>query len=76
VRQDREYVEVEVGDSATAAALKKAAQAELRLDVSPTRVSLLREVEGSAPVPLDSVKKLAEQGVSEGSKVVLAVASE
>ena len=44
--------------------LAKAAIAELKLGVAPCSVRLLREVEGGrAPVPLDSRRALAEQGV-------------
>ena len=54
------------------AALQKAVAAELRLDVPPDCVRLLREVEdGGAPIPLDSRKKLAEQGVKEGCSLLV-----
>ena len=57
--------------------LKKAIIAELKLAVTPDRVRLLRKVEGGgAPVLLDSHKLLAEQGVSEGSTVVVEVMRE
>jgi hypothetical protein len=67
-----DFCEVEVRDGATASDLKKAVIAELQLGVLPNRVRLLREVEsGGAPVPLDSRRALAEQGVLEGSSVVV-----
>ena len=67
-----EFSKVEVGASADAGDLKDAVIAKLRLDVAPNRVRLLREVEGGgAPVPLDSRRGLAIQGVREGSCVVI-----
>jgi hypothetical protein len=69
-----EFSKVMVGDGADACDLKKVAIAELKLDAAPNRVRLLREVEGGgAPVPLDSRKALAEQGVHEGSSVLIEV---
>ena len=69
-----EYCKVEVGDGADASDLKKAIIAELKLDAAPHCVRLLREVEGGgAPVPLDSRRALAEQGVLRGSSVVVEV---
>jgi hypothetical protein len=54
--------------------LAKAVIAELKLDAAPDCVRLLREVEGGgAPVPLESLRALAEQGVREGSRVVVEV---
>jgi hypothetical protein len=54
--------------------LVKAVIAELKLDAAPGRVRLLREVEGGgAPVPLDSHRALAEQGVREGTSVLIEV---
>ncbi len=55
------------------AALQKAVAVELKLDVPPDCVRLLREVEGGAPVLLDSRKKLADQRVLEGSSVLVEV---
>ena len=72
-RRGGAYVEGEVRDGAPAAALASAVVAVLKLDVAPDRVRLLREVEGGAPVPLDSCEKLAAQGVEEGSKVLVEV---
>ena len=60
-------------NGAPGAALADAVVAKLKLDVAPDRVRLLREVEGGAPVPLDSCEKLAAQGVGEGSKVLVVV---
>ena len=60
-------------DDASVAALQKAIIVNLKLDMAPNCVRLLREVEGGAPVLLDSRKKLADQGVFEGSKVVVEV---
>ena len=52
--------------------LMKAVIAELKLDMAPNRVRLLREVEGGgAPVPLDSRRALAGQGVLAGSSVLV-----
>ena len=62
---------VEVADDESVAGLKDAAIAQLELDVAPHHVRLLREVEGGAPVPLDSCKKLADQGVKAGSTVLV-----
>ena len=56
------------------AALQEAVAVELKLDVPPDRVRLLREVEdGGTPVLLDSRKKLAEQSIKEGSSVLVEV---
>jgi hypothetical protein len=67
-----EFSKVEVGDGADAGDLKKAVIAELKLDMAPNCVRLLREIEGGgAPVPLDSRRGLAIQGVREGSCVVI-----
>ena len=71
-----DHADVEVGDKASVAELKRAVIAELKLDLAPHRVRLLREVDGQDPVPLDSLKKLTEQGLSEGSRVVAVVARE
>ena len=63
-----------VADGSDADDLKDAIVAELRLDAAPNRVRLLLEVgTGGAPVPLDSRKALAGQGVLEGSSVVVEV---
>ena len=51
--------------------LAKAVTAELKLSVATGSVRLLREVEGAAPVPLKSLEKLALQGISEGSRVLV-----
>ena len=67
-----DFVDVEVKDSSvSAAALKDAAIAKLRLDAAPSRVRLLLEVQGQEPSPLDSCKSLAEQAIVEGSRVLL-----
>ena len=67
-------MKVEVRDVDPAAALSAAIVAELKLDVAPNRVRPLLEAGGGgAPVPLDSCKSLAEQGVLEGSKVLVEV---
>jgi hypothetical protein len=74
VRRDKIYAEVEVKGRASVAALQKAVAVELKLDVPPDRVRLLREVEdGGTPVLLDSRKKLAEQSIKEGSSVLVEV---
>eukprot|EP00731_Ephydatia_muelleri_P001794 Em0001g1794a len=70
---DESHAEVEVKDDASVAALQNAIIVNLKLDMSPNCVRLLREVEGGVPVLLDSCKKLADQGVFEGSKVVVEV---
>ena len=69
----REYAKVVVADGSDVGDLKKAIVAELKLDVAPDRVRLLREVEGGAPVPLDSRKALAAQGMEEGASVLVEV---
>ena len=63
------YADVDVSDTASVAALQKAAIAELKLDAAPNRVRLLLEVQGQAPSPLDSCKSLKEQAIVEGSRV-------
>ena len=69
-----DFAKVEVGDAADGGDLKKAVIAELQLGVTPNRVHLMREVEGGgAPVPLDSRRALAEQGVREGTSVLIEV---
>jgi hypothetical protein len=71
-----EFSEVTVGDGADAGDLKKSIIAELKLDAAPNRVRLLREVEGGgAPVPLDSRRALAEQGVLDGCSLFVEVSS-
>ena len=68
------YSKVEVGDGADAGDLKSAVCAQLKLDAPPDCVRLLREVAGGgAPVPLDSARLLAKQGVREGTSVVAEV---
>ncbi len=69
-----EFCKVRVGDGAEVGDLKNAAIAKLRLDAAPNRVRMFREVEGGgAPVPLDSRRALAEQGILEGSSVLVEV---
>ena len=72
-RPNANHSKVFVADSADVSDLKDAVTAKLKMDIAPDRVSLLREVVGSAPVPLDSLKKLAEQGVGEGTCVLVEV---
>ncbi len=65
---------MKVEDGADAGDLKKAVIAELKMDVPPDSVRLLREVEGGgAPVALDSRRALAGQGVLEGSSVLVEI---
>ena len=72
-----EWTDVKVGKRATGALLKGAVIEGLQLDVPPSRVRLHRELDGSdTPVPLDSLKKLVEQSVGEGSRVVAEVIRE
>ncbi len=67
-----EFSKVKVSNNADVSDLKDAVCAKLKLGTAPSRVRLLREVEGgSAPVPLDSRRALAEQGVLEGSGVLV-----
>ena len=67
-----EFSKVVVGDGADMDDLKKALIALFKLGAAPDRVRLLREVEGGGvPVPLDSRRALAEQGVLEGSSVLV-----
>jgi hypothetical protein len=68
-----DYAGVNVSAGASVAELKSAAIAQLELGAAPHRVRLLREVEGGAPVPLDSRKTLAEESVSEGATVLVDV---
>ena len=57
--------------------LKKAIINELKLDVSATRLRLLRVAGASEkPLPLESSMTLAEQGVGEGSRVIAEVIRE
>ena len=70
-RRFEAFASVDVADDESVAGLKDAAIAQLELDVAPHHVRLLREVEGGAPVPLDSCKKLADQGVKAGSTVLV-----
>ena len=69
--------EVVIVPNAHADALKKAIINELKLDVPATRLRLLR-VAGAPekPIPLESSKTLAEQGVGEGSRVIAEVMRE
>ena len=67
-----DFCKVEVGDGADAGDLKDAVIAKLKLEMAPTSVRLLREVEGGgAPVALDSRRALAGQGVVAGSSVLV-----
>jgi hypothetical protein len=69
-----EFSKVNVGDGTDVGDLKRAVIAELKLDAAPNRVRMLREVEGGgAPVLLDSRRALVEQGVLEGSSVLVEV---
>ena len=73
-RRGADYAKVEVRDGADAGDLKDAVIVKLKLGVAPNCVRLLCEVEGGgAPVPLDSRRALAGQGVLEGSKVFVEV---
>ena len=75
-RREHNYAEVEVKDGASVAALQKAIIAELKYDIAPDLVRLFREVEGGgAAVLLDSCKKMSDQGMQEGSKVLVEVIS-
>lgn len=71
-----EWSDVTIGKRASGALLKNAVMAGLQLDVPPSRVRLHREVDGGALVRLDGLKKLAEQGVGEGSRVIAEVMRE
>ena len=71
-KQD-DFAKVVVAEGSDVGDLKKAIIMELKLDVAPNRVRLLREVESGAPVPLDSCEKLATQGVGECAKVLVEV---
>jgi hypothetical protein len=73
-RPTADHTKVAVHDDADVGDLKDAALARLKLDVPPDCVRLLLEPRGGgAPVPLDSRKSLAEQGVGEGCSVVVEV---
>jgi hypothetical protein len=68
---------VKIGKRDNVALLASAVIGELQLGVPPSRVRLLRELEGGgAPVPLDSLKRLTDQGVGEGTRVVAEVMRE
>ena len=64
-----DFAKVILPDGSDGGDLKKAIIAELQLVTAPHRVRLLREVEGGAPVPVESLKKLSETGVADGSRV-------
>ena len=68
-----DFAKVFVADGSDVGDLKKAIVTELKLDAAPNRVRLLLEVEGGRPLPLDSRKALAGQGVLEGASVVVEV---
>ena len=68
-RPHAEHTKVFVANDADVSDLKDAVAAKLKLDVSPDRLRLLREVEGGLPVPLDSRRGLMEQSIQEGSSV-------
>ena len=71
-RPHADHVKVDVRDGADAGDLKDAVCAKLKLDAPPDTVRLLRKVAGGgAPVPLDSRRTLAEQGVCAGSSVIV-----
>ena len=73
-RPNANHTKVEVPDGADAGDLKDAVCAKLKLDAPPDGVRLLREVEGGgAPVPLESLRALAEQGVLAGSSLTIEV---
>ena len=72
-RRNADHADVEVDGAASVAVLKDAVIAKLQLGVAPDLLRLLREVEGGAPVLLDSRKKLAHQCVLEGSSVLVEV---
>ena len=67
-----DHADVEVAGGASVAALKDAVIAKLRLAAPPHLVRLLLEADGAGqlPVPLDSCRALALQGVAEGCRVV------
>ena len=69
--RSQSYTKVALAPGADADDLAKAVIAELKLGVAPSSVCLLREVEGGAPMPLKSLEKLAAQGISEGSRVLV-----
>lgn len=68
-----DFAKVFVADGSDASDLKKAIIVEFKLDTAPNHMRLQREVEDGTLIPLDSCEKLSEQGVKDGSKVVLAV---
>ena len=70
-------VKVSFEPDANADALKDAIMSKFKLEVADSRLRLLHVVDGAnEPVPLDSLKKLEEQGVGEGSRVVAEVMRE
>ena len=62
-----------IDDGADVADLKKAIIAELKLSVAPDRVQILGKAMGGKTAVLDGRKKLCEQGVVEGSSLLVKV---
>lgn len=58
---------------AVGAQLSENAAAKLKLDVSPSDVDIALEKENGEQVLLDEIKSIAEQGVRDGSKVLVTV---
>jgi hypothetical protein len=73
-RPSTDYAKILVGANAFGADLKDAVCAKLLLGVAPDCMNLLLEVEGGGvPALLDTCRRLAEQGVAEGARVLVEV---
>jgi len=64
------YAEIEVDAGASVAGLVKAIIAELRLDVSPSTVTITME---GTDKPLDARKSLRDAGIAHGVSIIVAV---
>ena len=69
--ENDDFAQVFVTDGSVVGGLKKAIITELKLNAAPNCMRLLLVVEGGLPVPLDSRKALALQGVMAGASVVV-----
>ena len=68
---DRVHCKVYVPGDAHVDDLKQAAMAKLKLDISPTRVRLVHELDGGTTRDLDNCALLAEAGLAAGSRVLV-----
>jgi hypothetical protein len=75
-RTGGDHSKVSVGDDPKmdGGDLKRVIMADLKMtDVSPDRVRLLLEVDGGLPLPVTSRKRLSEEGVRDGSSLLVEV---